>query len=146
MLWVEKRWDELLATTALPYRTIPNANTGLSPSFLVTETEAVLPLSREWSVPSFDASGSKWLQKLWRCLHEPIEKPLKEVQRRKGLSKNDGYPVGLWVGIRAQTRGFALEGSIEVPRTELFEFYRGGLPTRSRILLVGYVRKSTADI
>ena len=69
----EQRWDELLPAAAMAYRAIPHSSTGLSPFFLVTGTEMVLPLSTEWKLPSFNAVGPRWLETLWKCRHSVME-------------------------------------------------------------------------
>ena len=52
-------WDELLPAAAMAYRATPHASTGLSPFFLVTGTEMVLPLTTEWNLPTVTAMSSQ---------------------------------------------------------------------------------------
>ena len=145
----ERRWDELLPAAALAYRTTPNTSTGFSPFFLVTGTGTVLPLSREWDAPSFDSSGPAWLKTLWRCRHELMDKHNKELQRRQRLSKEDSYPIGSWVGIKAQTSEPRIEGSSSKFARKYLGPYRviRVLPNGvTWVSLMAYARKSIAAI
>lgn len=106
----ERRWDELLPAAAMAYRTAPHSSTGFSPFFLVTGTEAVLPLSREWNEPTFGASGLFWLQALWKCRHALIKNHFEELKRRKSLNKENPFPDGSWVGIKIPQAGLSVDG------------------------------------
>ena len=99
----EQRWDELLPAAAMAYRATPHASTGLSPFFLVTGTEMVLPLTTEWNLPTVTAMGPKWLTALWRCRHDLMRAHREEAERLQAANKEQRFPVGAWVGVKLPT-------------------------------------------
>ena len=99
----EQRWDELLPAAAMAYRATPHASTGLSPFFLMTGTEMVLPLSTEWDLPTISTFGPQWLSALWRCRHTLMQEHRKEAALLRAASKAQEYPVGSWVGLKLST-------------------------------------------
>ena len=96
----EQRWDELLPAAAMAYRATPHASTGLSPFFLVTGTEMVLPLTTEWDLPTVTTMGSQWLTTLWKCRHQLMKEHREEATRLRDANKEQKFPVGSWVGVK----------------------------------------------
>ena len=105
----EQRWDELLPAAAMAYRATPHASIGLSPFFLVTGTEMVLPLTTVWEIPTTTVVGPQWLSALWRCRHALIQAHRKEAALLRAASKEQEYPVGSWVGIKLPTASADLQ-------------------------------------
>ena len=96
----EQRWDELLPAAAMAYRATPHASTGLSPFFLVTGTEMVLPLSTQWDLPTVTPMGPQWLTALWRCRHKLMSEHKEEAIRLREANEAQQFPVGSWVGVK----------------------------------------------
>ena len=105
----EQRWDELLPAAAMAYRATPHASTGLSPFFLVTGTEMILPLTTVWEIPTMTVMGPQWLSALWRCRHALIQAHRQEAALLRAASKEQEYPVGSWVGIKLPTASADLQ-------------------------------------
>ena len=99
----EQRWDELLPAAAMAYRATPHASTGLSPFFLVTGTEMVLPLTTEWDLPTVTTMGQQWLSALWKCRHSLMRAHREEAARLRAASKEQKFPLGSWVGVKLPT-------------------------------------------
>ena len=66
-------WAVALQAAALAHRATPLTVTGHTPSFLVTDQEVVLPLSREWHELALCPLGVTWLEALWQCRVEVMK-------------------------------------------------------------------------
>ena len=95
-------WDVALQAAALAYRATPHTVTGLSPFFLVTGQEVVLPLSREWNEPALCLSGAAWLEALWRCRESVLRahRELAAANERAVSEQGTGLVEGAIVALR----------------------------------------------
>ena len=98
----QKDWDYALQAAALAYRSTPHTVTGLSPYFLVTGQEVVLPLSREWNEPALCLAGSAWLEALWRCREQVLKahRITAEINERLVKERDFGLSAGAIVALK----------------------------------------------
>jgi len=96
------QWDQALPAAEMAYRSTPHVVTKLSPFFLVTGQDMVLPLSRQWVEPCFYEQGVMWLEALWACRQEVMSAHAAEAARRLKLFQEhqDGLVKGAWVAVK----------------------------------------------
>ena len=100
-----QEWDVALSAVTMAYRATPHTVTGYSPYFLVTGTEMVLPISREWEEPTFQRYGSMWLGALWKARLQIIEAHAQVARdrRAKYFEKGRKFEPGMLVAVRLNT-------------------------------------------